>query len=80
MRRSVHRTARHHGSVNETPYVPGELAWPTVRDRPTRLWLAYDLGVGTERLGAFPRPHTVRVNPRLPRVGEVPKGIRVIAR
>ncbi|MGY1455985.1 NACHT domain-containing protein [Streptomyces sp. SS8] len=61
-------------------FTPEELLHGTVRDRLTHLWLAYDLGVDMGWLSAFPRLHTIRVNPRLPRVGGVPEGIRIIAR
>ncbi|MFE1173464.1 NACHT domain-containing protein [Streptomyces sp. NPDC058773] len=44
----------------------------------TRLWLAYDLGVSMEWLSAFPNLDTLRIGRRIPPVGGVPEGIRVV--
>lgn len=59
---------------------PDDLLDGLVRERLTHLWLAYDIGVrDMSWLTAFPQLTTLRVNHRLPRVTDVPEGIRIIA-
>jgi hypothetical protein len=60
-------------------FTPKELL-DGLREGPLRhLWLTYDLGISMEWLSGFPELTTLRVNPRLPRVGGVPEGIRIIS-
>jgi hypothetical protein len=60
-------------------FTPEELL-SGLREGPLRhLWLTYDLGISMEWLAGFPELTTLRVNPRLPRVGGVPEGIRIIS-
>ncbi|THA25160.1 NACHT domain-containing protein [Streptomyces sp. RKND-216] len=60
-------------------FTPGELLAGLDRGPLRHLWLTYDLGVSMEWLADFPSLTTLRVNPRLPRVGGVPEGIRIIS-
>lgn len=61
-------------------FTPGELLDGLVADPLTHLWIAYDLGAGMKMgwLSSFSSLTTLRVDPRLPPVTDVPDGIRVM--